>query len=134
MKRPIGVTLISWIYIFGITALIATTFFFNQIASKIGFAEKIGLPNFPEELFRVLIAITALITIYGYMNLKPWGFWLMILFCLSFGVISYLIILAYNRQLFIGNFLWSSFVLLYSFAVHKSFFHVKDTKKVKFTR
>ena len=134
LKRPIGITLISYIYIFGITALIATTFFFDQIASKIEFVEKLGLPNFPEELFRVLIAITTLIIIYGYMNLKPWGLWLMVLYCIGFGVISYLIILSYNKQLFIGNFLWSSIVLVYSLAIHKSFFNKKESREIKFAR
>ncbi len=134
MKRPIGITLISYIYIFGIATLIATTFFFDQIASNIEFVEKLGLPNFPEELFRVVIAIATLIIIYGYMNLKPWGFWLMILYCISFGAISYLIILSYNKQLFIGNFVWSSIVLVYSLAVHKKFFNKNETRNIKFAR
>ncbi|WP_312755880.1 hypothetical protein [Rummeliibacillus suwonensis] len=134
MKRPIGVTLISYLSIFGIAALISTTLFFNQIANKFGFAEKLGLSDFPEELFRVLLAIVTLIIIYGYMNLKPWGFWLMVSYCISLGTISYLIILSNNKRLFIGNFVWSSIVFIYSIAVHKSFFNEKHTQKIKFVK
>ncbi|MFJ8262637.1 hypothetical protein ACIQ4I_11905 [Rummeliibacillus sp. NPDC094406] len=131
MKKPIGVTLISYFYIFGIAALIFITFFLHQIAHIFVFAERFGFPDFPEELFRVLLAIVTLIVIYGYMNLKAWGFWLMVLYSISFGIVSYLLLLSYNKQLFIGNFIWSAIVLIYSISVHKSFFNTKNIKKVR---
>ena len=134
MKKPIGVTLISYFYIFGITALIFTTFFFQQVANKIGLVDRFGIPDFPEELFRVLLAIVTLIVIYGYMNLKAWGFWLMVLYSISFGIVSYVILLSYNKQLFIGNFIWSAIVLIYSIMTHKSFFSTKDIKRIKYAK
>jgi len=131
MKKPIGVTLISYSYIFGITILIVITFFFHQIANVFGFTDRFGFPNFPEELFRVLLAIVTLTMIYGYMNLKAWGFWLMILYSISFGIVSYLILLSYNKQLFIGNFIWSAIVLIYSISAHKYFFNTKQIKRIR---
>jgi len=131
LKKPIGVTLISYFYIFGIAALIFITFFLHQIAHNFGIAERFGLPDFPEELFRVLLAIVTLIVIYGYMNLKAWGFWLMVIYSISFGIVSYLLLLSYNKQLFIGNFIWSAIVLIYSISAHKSFFNTKNIKKAR---
>ncbi len=131
LKKPIGVTIISCLYIFAMAVLIFITFFYHQFKMNFGFAEHLGIPNFPEELLRVLLAIVTLVIIYGYMNLKTWGFWMMILYSISFGIISYLILLSYNKQLFIGNFIWSAIVLLYSLLVHKSFFHLKDVRKAK---
>lgn len=134
LKKPFGVTFISYLYIFGVATLIATTFFFDQIAGEFKLAESFGLLNFPEELFRVLLAIVTLITIYGYMNLKPWGFWLMVAYCIGFGIISTLIVFSYNVQLFIGNSVWSAIVLFYSVAVQKAFFNEKGTQRINFAK
>ncbi|MGX9133944.1 hypothetical protein ACWV26_06135 [Rummeliibacillus sp. JY-2-4R] len=131
MKKPLGVTIISCLYIFAIAALIFITFFYHQINLNLGLGDRLGIPDFPEELLRVLLAIVTLIIIYGYMNLKAWGFWMMILYSISFGIISYLILLSYNKQLFMGNFIWSAIVFLYTIMVHKSFFHVKEIRKAK---
>lgn len=122
MKRPLGVTLISCFYIFGAAALIVTAIFFNVDADEFGIADRFGLPNFPEQLFRVILAINSLVLSYGYMRLKKWGFWLMIMYSFGFGLISYDLLYSQNQQLFIGNLTWSAIVLIYSFFVRKSFF------------
>ncbi|MEY9973340.1 hypothetical protein ABH966_003724 [Lysinibacillus sp. RC46] len=124
MKRPLGVSLISYFYIFGAVVLIITAIFFNQDANEFGIADRFGLPNFPEQLFRIILAVVSLIIIYGYLRLKRWGFWLMILYSLGFGLISYILLFSYNQQPFIGNFIWSVIVLIYTFYVRKSFFRV----------
>ncbi|CAH1056278.1 hypothetical protein [Paenibacillus pseudetheri] len=125
MKRPLGVTLISCFYIFGAAVLTVTAIFFNADADEIGIADRFGLPNFPEQSFRIILAITSLILIYGYMRLKKWGFWLMIMYVFGFGLISYDLLYSQNQQLFIGNFTWSAIVLIYTFFVRKSFFLAK---------
>ncbi|MFB7156017.1 hypothetical protein [Lysinibacillus sp. NPDC056232] len=127
MKRPLGVSLISCFYIFGAVVLIITAIFFNQDANEFGIADRFGLPNFPEQLFRIILAVVSLIIIYGYLRLKRWGFWLMILYSLGFGLISYILLFSYNQQPFIGNFIWSVIVLIYTFYVRKSFFHVEKS-------
>ncbi|MGE8006979.1 hypothetical protein [Lysinibacillus sp. NPDC093216] len=127
MKRPLGVSLISCFYIFGAVVLIITAIFFNQDANEFGIADRFGLPNFPEQLFRIILAVVSLIIIYGYIRLKRWGFWLMILYSLGFGLISYILLFSYNQQPFIGNFIWSVIVLIYTFCVRKSFFHVEKS-------
>lgn len=131
LKKPVGVTLISYFYILGVSVLIFMTFFFHQFENNVGIAKQFGITNFPEEMLRVLLAIVTLIIIYGYMNLKTWGFWLMIFYSISFGIISYLILLSFNKQLFIGNFIWSTIVLIYSIIARKPFFHKGDSNKRK---
>ncbi|WP_340003692.1 hypothetical protein MHH52_16790 [Paenibacillus sp. FSL K6-0276] len=122
MKRPLGVTLISCFYIIGALVLIFTAIFFNADADEFGIAYRFGLPNFPEQLFRVILAVASLILIYGYMGLKKWGFWLMIIYSFGFGLISYNLLSSHNQQPFIGNVSWSVIVLIYTFFVRKSFF------------
>ncbi|KAA1177507.1 hypothetical protein [Paenibacillus sp. B2(2019)] len=127
MKRPLGVILISCFYIIGALVLIFTAIFFNADADADGFgiAYRFGLPNFPEQIFRVILAVASLILIYGYMGLKKWGFWLMIIYSFGFGLISYNLLSSHNQQPFIGNVSWSVIVLIYTFFVRKSFFLTK---------
>lgn len=121
MKRPLGVTFISYFYIFGIAVLIVTAIFFDADANTLGMAARFGLPNFPEQLFRMVLAVVSLIIIYGYMRLKRWGFWLMILYSLGFGLISYALLFSLNQQPFTGNVVWSLIVLIYTIYVRKHF-------------
>jgi len=125
VKRPLGVTLISYFYIFGAAVMIVTAIFINAEANEFGIADRFGLPNFPEQFFRVLLAIASLILIYGYMRLKKWGFWLMIMYSSGFGLLSYNLLFSQNQQPFIGNFIWSVIVLIYTFFVRKSFFRIE---------
>lgn len=135
MKRPLGVMLISYFYLFGTVVLIATALFFDANANDVSVAERFGLPLFPERLFRITLAIFSLIVIYGYMSLRKWGFWLMILYSFGFGMISCILSFYNNHPPFTGNFIWSVIVFIYTICVSKSFFikerGVKKTLYVK---
>ncbi len=122
MERPLGVSFISYFYIFGAIILIFTAIFFEPNADELGLAERFGLEDLPEQLFRILLAVFTFIMIYGYMRLKRWGFWMMILYSIGFGFISYILALSLNQQPFIGNVIWSGIILIYSFSIRKSFF------------
>ena len=112
MQRPLGVSLISYFYIFGAVVLLVTAIFFDVDANKFE-ADRFGLPSFPEQLFRIVLAVVSLIVIYGYMRLKRWGFWLMIIYSFGFGLISYDLLFSYNQQpSFTGNLIWSLIVLI----------------------
>lgn len=125
MKRPLGISFISYFYIFGAVVLISTALFINPDAEEFGIADRFGLPNFPEQPFRIILAVVSLIIINGFMRLKRWGFWLMILHSFGFGLISYILLFSNNQQPFTGNFIWSVIVLIYTLYVRKSFFHVE---------
>lgn len=70
MKRPLGVSFISYFYIFGAVVLIFTAIFVNPDANEFGIADRFSLPKFPEQPFRIMLAVVSLIIIYGYMRLK----------------------------------------------------------------
>ncbi len=50
MKRPIGVSLISYFYIFGAMVLLFTAIFYNAEANSISIAERFGLTIVPDRL------------------------------------------------------------------------------------
>lgn len=73
IKRPSGVTFIGYFYIFGSVVLILSLFLFNNFSDQFGIAVRFGLPNVPENIMRVLVAIIFLIISYGYLKLKKWS-------------------------------------------------------------
>ncbi|MEX3622569.1 hypothetical protein [Viridibacillus arvi] len=89
MERPIGVTLISFFYIFGAVVLLLTSIFYHHEPNGIGIAERFGIPNGPERLVRVILALATFVMVYGYANLKKWGFWSMIVYSILFWIVKY---------------------------------------------
>ncbi|WP_077601459.1 hypothetical protein [Oceanobacillus sojae] len=126
MNRPLGVTLISYFYIFGAAVLLFTAIFYDAGANSIGIAERFGLPNMSERLTRVIVALFSLVMIYGYFCMKKWGFWTMITYSAVFGVISSLLISNPFDQLYIGNMIFSMVVLTYTIYVKKVFFNKEN--------
>ncbi|QGS68775.1 hypothetical protein CV093_10735 [Oceanobacillus sp. 143] len=53
MKRPLGVSSISYFYIFSSVVLIATAIFFEVEANPLGISDRFGLPNMPERLLNL---------------------------------------------------------------------------------
>ena len=124
MKRPLGVSLISYFYIFGASVLLFTAIFYNAEANSIGIAERFRMPNFPERLMRVIVALLSLGMIYGYIRLEKWGFWLMVVYSALFGLISSSLVTNGSQHIFNGNLIWSVIVLAYTINVKNSFFKV----------
>ncbi|WP_050184050.1 hypothetical protein [Domibacillus robiginosus] len=128
MKKPLGVSIISYFYIFGAFILLFSLFFYDVDANQIDIATRFGLPNAPEQLMRVLVAFSSLVITYGYIKLRKWGFWAMVGYCVLFIVISFSLSLSsYNHQPFIGNTIWSLIVLLYTIYINKAFFQNKPS-------
>jgi hypothetical protein len=130
VKRPLGVTLISYFYIFGAFILLFTSIFYDANANQIGIAARFGLSNVSEQFVRVVVAIVSFIMIFGYMRLKKWGFWLMIAYSVAFGGISLALSISKTHQPFIGNMVWSIMVLSYTLFVNKVFFQKNIIKEV----
>ncbi|UUI01211.1 hypothetical protein NP439_14200 [Oceanobacillus jeddahense] len=122
MKRPLGVTLISYFYIFGAIVLLFTAMFYDPNANSIDIAERFALPNIPERLTRVILALFSLAMVYGYIRLKKWGFWTMVTYSVVFGIISSLLISGSFHQPYTGNMIFSIVVLTYTIYVKDSFF------------
>ncbi|QFT87398.1 hypothetical protein FIU87_01925 [Bacillus sp. THAF10] len=122
MKRPMGVSLISYFYIFGAMVLLFTAVFYNAEANSISIAERFGLTSVLDRLMRVLVALISLGMVYGYIRLKKWGYWIMITYSVLFGIISLILLSNQPYQPFIGNVIFSIIVLAYTIYVKKEFF------------
>jgi len=121
LKRPIGVTLISYFYLFGAAVLFISAIFNDAGANTIGIAERFGLPYVPERMMRVLVALLSFVLVYGYIRLTNWGYWFMIVYSILFGCMSALLISSPSPQPFLGNVIFSIVVLIYTIYVRKSF-------------
>lgn len=122
MKKPLGISLISYFYILGSLVLIVTAIFYDGDANPINIAMRYALPSSYDRLFRVVLALTTLVMVYGYMKLRKWGFWAMISYSFLLGAMSLALSMAHHQQPFIGNMIWSLIVLLYTIHVKKAFF------------
>ncbi|CAH2213894.1 hypothetical protein [Tepidibacter aestuarii] len=118
-KRPLGITLIGYFYIFG-AVVIAITLFTNA-KDQFGIAVRFGVPNFPENIMRVLVSMISLIMAYGYLKLEKWGYWLMLIYTIYFLTVSITLYQQYNQQPFYGNIIWSIIVLIYTLLKRKYF-------------
>jgi hypothetical protein len=122
VKRPLGVSIISYFYLFGAIVLLFTAIFYQADADTFSISERFGVSMIPERLMRVLMAIFSVVMVYGYMRLKKWGFWLFITYSVMFGFISFILLSDQPNQPFIGNFIFSVIVLTYTIYVKEVFF------------
>jgi hypothetical protein len=111
-KRPLGVVLIGYFYILGAIVLILTLF--ANTTEQYGIAFRFGVPNVPENIMRVLVSLISLIMAYGYLKLKKWGYWIMIIYTIYFLITNITLSQQYSEKLFYGNVIWSIIVLVYT--------------------
>lgn len=121
MKRPFGVVIISFFYIFGAVVLIYSSIFYLPNVDQFGIAARFGVPALPEQPVRLIVAVIALLLAFGYFSLKKWGFWSMVCYSIVFGMISLNLAFAHHQQPFIGNVFWSAIVLIYTLIKRRSF-------------
>ncbi len=122
VKRPLGVSIIGYFYIFGSIVLLFTAIFYQADADAISISERFGVSILPERMMRVILAIFSMLMVYGYMKLKKWGFWLFITYSVLFGFISSVLLTNQPQQPFIGNVVFSVIVLIYTIYVKEAFF------------
>lgn len=118
-KRPLGITLIGYFYIFGAIVLISTLF--TNATQQFGIAVRFGVPNVPENVMRGLVIILSLLMAYGYLRLEKWGYWFMITYTVYFLVVSIGLSQQYKHQLFYGNVIFSIIVLIYTLSRRRYF-------------
>lgn len=116
-KRPVFLTFVGYFYIFGSFILLLSL----GVDQEVGLAVRFGIPNIPETLVRVFVAIISLVMAYGYLKLKAWGYWVAMIYSALFLVMSLSLLTIYNNQPFIGNAIWSAIVLVYTFMKRKYF-------------
>jgi len=121
MKMPIGITFIGYFDIFGAIVLLLTL----GVKQEIGFNIRFGVPNIPETVVRIFIIAVSFIIAYGYLNLKKWGYFSMIIYSILFLIISLNQVAVYNSQPFIGNAIFSLIVLIYT-VIKRNYFYNKE--------
>jgi hypothetical protein len=127
MKRALGISIIGYFYIFGSIVLLFTSIFYQAGADTIGMSERFGVSVVPERIMRVVVAFFSLLMAYGYMRLEKWGFWLLISYSVLFGFISFILLTNEPQQPFIGNFVFSIIVLIYTIYVKEAFLKTAPT-------
>ncbi len=118
-KRPKGVTFIGYFYILGAVVLLFSLIF--RVKQDISVGLRFGVPNISEFIIIPIIIIFSLILSHGYLELKKWGYWLMMVYSLIFLFISLNLLTQYNTQPFIGNAIWSILVIAYTYRKRKNF-------------
>ncbi|MCR8849325.1 hypothetical protein NQ095_12965 [Rossellomorea sp. SC111] len=122
MKRPLGVSIIGYFYIFGAVVLLFTAIFYQAGSDAISISERFGVSILPERMMRIVLALFSLLMVYGYMRLKRWGFWLFVSYSVLFALISSVLVTNQPEQPFLGNLVFSVIVLIYTIYVKGAFF------------
>ncbi|GAA0339128.1 hypothetical protein ACFQ4Z_07945 [Oceanobacillus oncorhynchi subsp. oncorhynchi] len=124
MKRPLGVIIISYLFGFSSMLLLFSAIFYDADTDSMrSIAERFALPNIPEQLMRGIVALFSLVMVYGYIQLKKWGFWTMVAYLVYFGMISSLLVNHQTQLPYIVNMLPSLAMLAYTIYVRKAFFN-----------
>ncbi|MFB0845225.1 hypothetical protein [Paenibacillus oleatilyticus] len=121
-SRPLGVGLIGSFYIFGSVVLLLSLFVYELPFEKYGIAARFALPEVPEHLARFLVGASSLVMAYGYLKLKRWGYWFMVVYSIYFLSVSGYLFVLYKDQPFLGNIIWSLIVIVYSYSKRSHFY------------
>jgi hypothetical protein len=133
-KLPLGVLLVASFYAFGAIVLLISAFT-NPTGVRETIATAFGLsPNIGVE-FVFVVAIIALVLAYGLFRRSRWGFLLAIFYSLYFCIVSLTLgglTFAWTKnpatQIYFGNFLWSTLVIIYLVIVRRKFFGDNSAK------
>lgn len=117
---PFGLLLIALFYVFGAVVLLVFLFVDPaQTSSVIGRVH--GLPVSIGNWILPLIAVLGLVIAYGLFTLSRWGYMLTLLYLVYFGVVSGGLLRTHNDPIYLGNLVWSIFVIVYLLLVRKRF-------------
>lgn len=117
---PLGLLLIAVFYVFG--AFVLLIFLFvdpNQASSAI--AKVHGLPVSTGNWILPLIAVLGLLIAYGLFTLSQCGYMLTMLYLAYFGIVSGLLLKTHYSVVYLGNLIWSIFVIVYLILVRRHF-------------
>ena len=117
-KRPLGITFIGYLYIF--SAISGILLMIINPTKKIEAPLRFGVSIISGNVQMLIIAIISLIINYGYLKLKKWGYWAMIIY-----IICYLVVVKSTLYFFIVNMIVSIILLVYTFT-KQDYFLDKD--------
>ena len=116
MKESKVITFIGGFYIFG-GIIILLSLIFNGSALNIAF----DLPNVPDYMVKLIVSLIYIPLGYLYINRIKNSNWVVLVLAIIFGCISASLTTKYNTQPFIGNLVYSCFVIVMTFLKRKEF-------------
>ena len=116
MKESKVITFIGGFYIFG-GIIILLSLIFNGSALNIAF----DLPNVPDYIVKLIVSLIYIPLGYLYINRIKNSNWVVLVLAIIFGCISAFLTTKYNTQPFIGNLVYSCFVIVMTFLKRKEF-------------
>jgi hypothetical protein len=117
---PFALLLIVTFYTFGAVVLLILLFA-NPVQTSSVIAGVHGLPLATGYWILPLIAVLALLIAYGLFSLSRWGYLLTIMYLGYFGSVSAFLLKTHGEMVYLGNLIWSVFVILYLVVVRKRF-------------
>ncbi|HLO16522.1 MAG TPA: hypothetical protein VK206_16945 [Anaerolineales bacterium] len=117
---PLCLLLIGVFYTFGAVVLVIFLVT-DPIQASSAIAKVHGLPASTGNWILPLIAVLALLVAYGLFSLSRWGYLLTIMYLGYFGSISTLLFRTHGDVVYLGNLIWSIFVIVYLILVQKRF-------------
>jgi len=117
-KIPLGITV--WGYLNILSAIILIVMIITDSTRKIDIPFRFGVSIISGNVQILILAIISLIIGYGYLKLKKWGYWGMIIYIICFLVVS-----KFTLFSFIFNMICSIIVLAYTFT-KRNYFLDKD--------
>lgn len=117
---PLGLLFIAVFYTFGAVVLLILLFA-NPIQTSSVIAGVHGLPLSTGNWILPVIAGLALLMAYGLFSLSRWGYVLTMLYLACFGIVSGSLLRTDNDPIYLGNLMWSIFVIIYLVLVRKRF-------------
>ncbi len=116
MKESKVITFIGGFYIFG-GIIVLLSLIFNGSALNIAF----DLPNVPDYIVKLIVSLIYIPLGYLYINRIKNSNWVVLVLAIIFGCISASLTTKYNTQPFIGNLVYSCFVIVMTFLKRKEF-------------
>ncbi len=116
MKESKVITFIGGFYIFG-GIIVLLSLIFNGSALNIAF----DLPNVPDYIVKLIVSLIYIPLGYLYINRIKNSNWVVLVLAIIFGCISASLTTKYNAQPFIGNLVYSCFVIVMTFLKRKEF-------------
>ena len=116
MKESKVITFIGGFYIFG-GIIVLLSLIFNGSALNIAF----DLLNVPDYIVKLIVSLIYIPLGYLYINRIKNSNWVVLVLAIIFGCISASLTTKYNAQPFIGNLVYSCFVIVMTFLKRKEF-------------
>ena len=113
-KRPLGIKLLGCLYI--LSAISIIVMIITNPTKKFETSFRFGVSIISGNVQILIFAIISLIISYGYLKLKKWGYWAMIIYTICFLVVS-----NFTLSFLIANMIGSIIILAYTFSKRNYF-------------